>query len=55
MMKKTKKSISRLVWVMLVVFWAVGPLQSALAGNYSGGGDGSAEKPYRISTAADMN
>ena len=50
-----KKLIFRLVWVMLVVFWAVGPLQSALAGTYSGGGNGTAEKPYRISTAADMN
>jgi len=51
----TKKSTFRLVWVMLAVFWAVGQSQSALAGDYSGGGEGTADKPYRISTAEDMN
>ena len=49
-----KKLNFALLWAMLVVFWAVGPVQSALAGTYNGG-NGSAEKPYRISTPQNMN
>ena len=35
-------------------FWAVNAVQSAFAGTYNGG-NGSAEKPYRISTPQNMN
>ena len=40
---------------ILVLAIAVVSAGSVSAGTYSGGGNGTAEKPYRISTAADMN
>ncbi len=49
-----KKLIFALLWVMLVVFWGVGPVGSALGGTYSGG-SGTEADPYRIATPADMN
>ena len=41
--------------LILVLTVVVGLAGAVSAGTYSGGGNGSAEKPYRISTPADMN
>ena len=41
--------------IILVLTVVVVLAGSVSAGDYSGGGNGSAEQPYRISTAADMN
>jgi len=52
--ESTMKKLSfAFLWVGLVVFLAVGSVQSALGGTYSGG-SGTADDPYLISTAEDM-
>jgi len=48
-----KKLSFALLWAMLVVFWGVVPIESALGGTYSGG-TGTETDPYLISTAEDM-